>query len=216
VCVAAALGYPAATDALVPRLGVRGFALLLIAVSLATLWLARTPWRSELHPVARAALPGLAALAAVSGERLFLLLIPAWIYAALFLVFRDSLRAEDSIVERMARWIEPWAPDFIRSYCRVVTALLATLFLLDAAVIAMLAAAGASEAWRLYTGSLAYAILGLVLGAEFLIRKTWFRYYYYGGPFDRFWSGLFPAERTARGRRSMAYIAQVKRELGVG
>jgi hypothetical protein len=41
---------------------------------------------------------------------------------------------------------------------------------------------------------------------EFLVRKTRFRYYFRGGPFERCWARLFPAERTARGRRSLAAI----------
>jgi len=214
--VSIVLGYPAAADALVPRLGVRAFSLLLLAAALGTLWLGRSPWRSALHPLARAALPLLIGLAAVTGERLFLLLVPAWIYTALFLVFQGSLRGERSVVEDMARWIEPWAPDFIRSYCRKVTGLLGVLFLTNAVVIAVASVVAPFGWWRAWTGWISYTVLGAVLLVEFLIRKTWFRYYYYNGPFDRLWSGLFPPEQTPQGRRSMAYIADVKREMGRG
>jgi hypothetical protein len=49
-----------------------------------------------------------------------------------------------------------------------------------------------------------------VLPIEFLIRKTWFRYYYFGGPFDRFWSSFFPPEETERGRASLEYIRRFR------
>jgi hypothetical protein len=54
--------------------------------------------------------------------------------------------------------------------------------------------------------------MGGFAAAEFLVRKTWFRYYFHGGPFERFWAWLFPAERTARGRRSLAYIEAYRAE----
>jgi len=44
-------------------------------------------------------------------------------------------------------------------------------------------------------------------GVEFLVRKTWFRYYFHGGWFDRVWAKLFPAEATPEGRRSMQHIS---------
>ena len=48
--------------------------------------------------------------------------------------------------------------------------------------------------------------MAALTAAEFLVRKTWFRYYARGGPFERIWSAIFPAERTAQGRRSLAAI----------
>jgi hypothetical protein len=48
--------------------------------------------------------------------------------------------------------------------------------------------------------------------AEFFVRKTWFRYYFHGGPFDRLWSRLFPAGDTPAGRRSMEYIERFRAE----
>jgi hypothetical protein len=79
--------------------------------------------------------------------------------------------------------------------------------------IAGLALAGRLEAWRAFTGWIVYAAM-LVFGAvEFLVRKTWFRYYFHGGPFDRLWSRLFPAEATAAGRRSQAYIRARRAEI---
>ena len=47
---------------------------------------------------------------------------------------------------------------------------------------------------------------------ETLVRKIWFRYYS-NSPFDRGFARLFPPERSANGRRSLAYVAErVRRE----
>ena len=159
--------------------------------------------------------PGLAIAAvlgvgAVSGQRGVLLLVPAVVYLALADVFRRSLAREDSIVERAARWAVPEAPDFIRPYCRGLTWLWVAFFAASAAVIAGLALAGSAAAWRAVTGWGIYALMLLVAGLEFFVRKTWFRYYFHGGPFDRFWSSLFPAENTEQGRRSAEYVRRVR------
>ena len=110
--------------------------------------------------------------------------------------------------------VEPAAPLFIRSYCRKVTGVWAAFFAVSAVVLAVLAVTGPESAWRAASRSGIYTGMGVLTVVEFLIRKTWFRYYYYGGPFDRLWSALFPAENTERGRRSAEYIRRVKEDRG--
>ena len=56
---------------------------------------------------------------------------------------------------------------------------------------------------------------GDVTVVEFFVRKTYFRNYWYRGPFERFWSRLFPAEATPMGRRSAEYIRETRRKLGL-
>ena len=46
----------------------------------------------------------------------------------------------------------------------------------------------------------------LGLAGEFVVRKLWFRHYGEGA-FDRVFRLVFPPERTANGRRSLAYVA---------
>jgi hypothetical protein len=58
--------------------------------------------------------------------------------------------------------------------------------------------------WTLYTGLVFYLLLGALLVGETLVRKLWFRGYG-RGPVDQVLARLFPAERTANGRRSLAY-----------
>jgi hypothetical protein len=84
--------------------------------------------------------------------------------------------------------------------------------------VAALAFAASPGRWRAFTARDVWLAMAAVSVVEFFVRKTWFRYYYWNGPFERVWSRLFPAERTAAGRRSLAYIdasrERVARERG--
>jgi hypothetical protein len=51
----------------------------------------------------------------------------------------------------------------------------------------------------------AYLLLGAAFAGEFVLRKLWFRYYT-GALADRVFARLFPAERSANGRRSLEYV----------
>ena len=116
------------------------------------------------------------------------------------------------MIERAARTLEPDAPPFIRSYCRKLTAVWALLFFVNAAVISSLTFSTPWNTWLAWTTWGSWISMGLFSGVEFLFRKSWFRYYFYLGPFDRRWARMFPAEATARGRQSTAYIAKMRRE----
>ena len=206
-----AVVYPWVLDGLLGQLRVRTLALGLLGLLALTL-----PLRARLLgggglpvwlPVA--GLGTLLAAAAVDDTAAILRLIPAWVYLCLAAFFAASLRAPDSIVERGARWLVPIAPDFIRSYCRKTTGMWAGVFLAVAGATAWLAMRPDGELWRTFTSRSVWLILGAVTVGEFFFRKTWFRYYARGGPFERFWAALFPAAHTERGRRSQAYIRQM-------
>ncbi len=208
--------YPFFFDWLVSRVGVQLASLALLAYgaffALAR-WLMGIPVRLLSLPHAGAF--AIVAATAYSGDVRYLLLVPALIYLMLCKLFWDSLSAPLTIIEQVARFIVPLAPDFIRSYCRKSTAAWSAFFAANAAVIAWLAASGRSEAWRAYTGWQMFAIIGAICGVDFLIRKWWFRYYFHNNLFDRVWSRYFPAEATPVGRQSMEYIRQKREELAL-
>jgi len=77
----------------------------------------------------------------------------------------------------------------------------------NAVVAGVLAVAAPLEWWALYTGLIFYLLMGALLGGEFVVRKLWFRHYQAGAA-DRALAWAFPAERTANGRRSLAYQAE--------
>jgi len=213
----ALLVYPWLIDAALARFGVRPVAAALCVATAAgglvrfgprdgrRLELPRVPG----FPAAIAALP-LAALA--TGDLRWLVLVSAAVHLWLCLVFAASLREPVSLIERAARFMQPRAPEFIRSYCRKVTALFALLFAGNAAAIAWLVAAGAGDARRWFATAGVWLPLAAVSLVEYAVRKAWFRYYA-GGLLDRVWAALLPAENTERGRRSLAHIRRARDEM---
>jgi len=202
--------YPWALDRALASFGTRALALGLLAILAGSL-----PLRGGLRGgrgAASACLAGLLVVAAVAGDERLLRLVPAGVYLGLAAFFTASLRSGGSIIETAARWLVPEAPPFIRDYCRVVTALWAAFFVVGAGVIAWLAIGAGREAWLTTTSRSVWVAMAGLSAIEFLVRKTWFRYYFRGGPFERLWAKLFPAERTARGRRSLAYIEAYRAE----
>ena len=108
--------------------------------------------------------------------------------------------------------MQPHAPDFIDSYCRVLTRLWCAVFLGNAVAIAALALWQPLEIWRLYTERLAFAPMFALGILEFFFRKCWFRNYT-TRPFDRLLSRIMPPENTERGRRSLAFIREMRARI---
>lgn len=212
VAVLAASAYPLVFASVVSRLGVRApaaaFALAALAAALRTDAPARV--------LAGAFVAGACAVAVATGDDAALRLLPAFVHAGVSVVFFASLRGDDSFVERGARMIQPMAPDFIRPYCRRATALWGVVMAVNAVVLAWAALFASAEAWRTAAGAGIWSWMAAVGAAEFLVRKTYFRNYWYGGPFERVWSRLFPAEATEMGRRSADWIRVVRAELEDG
>jgi len=157
-------------------------------------------------------IPALLAAAAFSGDALYLQLVPSVVYLTLASWFYASFRSGASIIERVARLMVPEAPDFIRPYCRKVTGLWAVFFAASSLVIAYLAILGTQSEWAFFAGKLVYALMIAASLLEFVVRKSWFRYYFHGGWFDRVWQRLFPPENTPEGRRSMRHISEYWRQ----
>jgi uncharacterized membrane protein len=147
----------------------------------------------------------LIALAILTGERFVLQLLPMAVSLFLLGTFGWSLRAGPPMVERFARLVDPDLPDFCVPYCRKVTIAWCVFLAANAFCAGWLTFAGSIEAWALYTGFVAYLLLGAAFAGEFVVRKLWFRYYV-DGLADRVFARLFPAERSANGRRSLEYV----------
>ncbi len=203
---------PAQLDAAIERYGVQGVALLLFFPAVAApIAAARTgdggtPWTA----LAGISIPLLTMIAATQGTVRHLRLVPAAGYLAGAAYLHASLRSGSSIFEQMIRGVMPFAPDFIGDYCRALTRFWAAFFVVAAGVVGWLGWTGDVEAWRLATGwGIATAICA-VLPVEFLIRKAHFRYYFFGGPFDRLFARFFPAEETELGRASLEHIRKYR------
>ena len=102
-------------------------------------------------------------------------LYPVLVNGALLAAFGHSLLAPPSMIERLARLREPDLPPAAVRYTRRVTEVWCGFFVLNGAI-ALGTALWASEAlWSLYTGVIAYVLMGLLFGAEYLARRRFKR-----------------------------------------
>jgi uncharacterized membrane protein len=212
----AVAAYPFVAPAAVAHFGVRGVAAAVLAIGAATLAarVALDPGRVRVVVVVleHAGALLLAGAALLTGDPLWLLLFPVLVNATLCAAFLGSLRHDPCIVEEVASWIEPYLPDFTRSYCRGITVLWSGFFALAALGIACVALL-APTWWRAATVPWYFGTLAVLSVAEFAFRKIWFRHYT-GRLIDKPFARFFPADRTERGRRSLAYLDRM-RELGL-
>jgi len=121
----------------------------------------------------------------------FLLALPVLINSALLVTFGVSLFRGPSLVERFARAVSPDLTDEQRRHCRVVTWVWCAFFVVNGAASGALAIWGTLEMWSLYTGLIAYALMGALFAGEFVVRRYRFRQYGIG-PHDRILAALFP------------------------
>jgi len=142
-----------------------------------------------------------------------LLLAPSLAYAAAAAVFWGSLSDESSLIERFVKLIHPYKPDFVDPYCRKLTSVWGWFFAGHGAALAVLVLFAPATWWEAYTGWVMLPTMLAFAAIEYVVRKTAFRYYPYGGPIDRLFSTFFPAEETELGRRSQAYIEARARAL---
>jgi uncharacterized membrane protein len=112
----------------------------------------------------------LAAVAVWSNVLLPLKLYPVLVNCSMLAVFGYSLVSPPSIIERMARLRDPALPVAAVIYTRRVTQIWCGFFVINGSI-ALITALWASEAaWSLYNGVIAYILMGLLFGIEFLFR----------------------------------------------
>lgn len=98
-------------------------------------------------------------------------LYPVLMNVAMLGVFAWSLVKPPSMIERFARLMEPNLPEEGVRYTRKVTWAWCGFFVVNAAVALWTALAASLEIWAFYNGVLAYVLMGLLLGGEFLVRR---------------------------------------------
>ncbi len=175
-----AVAYPFLIFAGLHWLEPRWLALLLGAtVLLRVLMRWHRPSREELQ---RLLVPGLLvgfvlAPTWVMNDARALLFVPPLVNGALLLAFARTLRTGPPLVETFARMQHPDLSDAQVRYCRTVTLVWCVFFAFNAVVSAWLAFAADLWVWTLYTGLVAYVLVGLIFGAEFVVRSWRFRNY---------------------------------------
>jgi len=207
--------YPFAVEWAKEQFGIRVVAGVLFVLGLASLAVNRgsLPGPRSLWVGVRLIFLALLAIAAIANADFPLLVIPSLVYLALSVAFLASLRDGGSAIGSAARLMHPYVPDFVDPYCRKVTMLWALFFAANAAATAALARFEPSL-WAAWTGGFVYLAMGFVSAVEFVVRKSWFRYYG-NGPLDRLLAVVLPAENTWQGRRSQEHISRMRRELGI-
>lgn len=96
---------------------------------------------------------------------------PIIINGIMLVMFGGSLWQNQTIIERLARLQDPNLPEEGVRYTRKVTQLWCGVFMLNIAISTLLIAAEQFAWWAIYTGVIAYVIMGVVMGGEWLFRK---------------------------------------------
>jgi len=199
ISVVLAVAYPLAVFWALTHLSARTVGLLGLCVIVpGMLWRFRKARREDLAAVVRVPLLVVALLAAgaVFDDQRFVLAMPVLISLALLVAFAGSLRAEATLVERFARAKEGELDEGQVRHCRQVTIAWVIFLALNAGVAAFLALAEMRTAWAVYTGGIAYGLMGLMFAGEYVIRQ--YRFRRYGrGLHDRLLSRVFPAPTGA-------------------
>lgn len=145
----------------------------LFALMLGTLWLARvlSPRQTPLSRTLSIAALSFCLVLALADSSILLLGYPVLINLALLALFAGSLCSGMPIIERLARLQEPELPPSAVRYTRKVTWVWAGFFSVNAAIATGLALWAPITWWTLYTGLIAYLLMGLLFAGEWLVRQ---------------------------------------------
>ena len=98
-------------------------------------------------------------------------LYPVAVNATLFTVFFRSLYQPQTVIEKMARIRKPDLDARGVAYTRKVTQVWCAFLAANGLVALGLAFFAATETWALYTGLIAYVLMGLLFAVEWLVRQ---------------------------------------------
>jgi uncharacterized membrane protein len=188
-------GYPAAVYFGLLHLSARSVGLLLLGLLLPGLvYRLRSAPAGQLWALAKLPLAVLAlvVLAALFDDRRFVLALPVLINLLLLAGFLSSLRSTP-MIERFARLQKAELTDAQVRYCRRVTHVWCAFFACNAALSLLLACFASLATWALYTGLIAYVLIGALGASEYVVRKARFREYG-SGLHDRLLARLFPPD----------------------
>lgn len=96
---------------------------------------------------------------------------PVWVNALMLVLFGSSLFAKQTLIERLARLQTPDLPPSGVAYTRKITQIWCIFFVVNGAIAAILVLLQQFAWWALYTGVIAYVLMGLLLSGEWLYRR---------------------------------------------
>lgn len=141
----------------------------LILIILGLRWLTGT--RSTERLVLLATLIAVVAIVLIWGYQLGLKFYPVMVNLGFLVLFASSLISPPSIVEKMARIRDPELSPEAVVYTLNVTRLWTGFFLLNGSIAAGTALWASDEVWALYNGFIAYLLIGLLAGGEWIVRR---------------------------------------------
>lgn len=141
-----------------------------LGLLLGALWLARALSGRGQKGLAWVALAFCAVIAWL-GDAHLLRWYPVLISAGLLAIFSLSLSHGMPVVERLARLSDPELPPRAVRYTRRVTQVWSLFFLANGLVAATLALWAPLAWWTLYTGLIAYVLMGLLFAGEWMTRR---------------------------------------------
>ena len=167
VLLVMSLAYPVVVYLALGHVSPRWIALLLVALALARAGVTR-----ESFWLGAAALATVLAVASFLGDRWGpLKLYPALVNLVMFGLFAMSLWRGPSVVERLARLRETHFPPAAIAYTRRVTQVWCGFFVVNGLAAVATALWASPAVWALYNGLLSYVAMGLLMGAEWLVRR---------------------------------------------
>jgi uncharacterized membrane protein len=113
---------------------------------------------------------GAAFLAWFRGES-SVLFYPAAVNAVLLVIFGISLWMPPTVIERLARLRHPDLDGHGVRYTRRVTQVWCGFFAVNGSVAVATALKGDAAVWAFYNGFLAYVLMGVLFGGEWLVRR---------------------------------------------
>ena len=105
------------------------------------------------------------------GHQLGLKFYPAMVNMGFLILFAGSLVCPPSIVERMARMRQPNLSPQGVAYTLKVTWMWSGFFVINGGIAAITAVWASNEVWTLYNGFIAYLLIGILAGGEWVVRR---------------------------------------------
>ncbi|MEM9171480.1 MAG: hypothetical protein AAGA84_02120 [Pseudomonadota bacterium] len=168
--VIALLAYPLAVYYGVRELGVVTFGITLALLVLARLWLTGALATRARQLIACGIAVAFIAALLLHGDLRWLTLYPVVINAVLLVVFAASLHSPPTVIERGLRALRQPVPDEAVAYLWWVTLVWCGFFIVNGAIAAWSAFAAPLKVWALYNGVISYALIGVLLVGEMIVR----------------------------------------------
>lgn len=113
----------------------------------------------------------LVCIALLWGHERGLKFYPVMVNLSFLLLFAGSLLFPPTIVERIARLRSPDLSDAAVAYTRKVTWIWVVFFCVNGSIATATALWATDKIWTLYNGFIAYLLIGILVGCEWLVRR---------------------------------------------